>query len=143
MSHDPIEQIAAELFSDELFVSLNASQTWWDQFRDKVAAALRAQREAKQEEDHEARGGTQAVREHGDLPQRATGDPSTPVPDLQWTLDNIYTIARRKLRRLERDLPSSDRLAAEEAVAWGHVLRLCEKAGCQSRGVLRDNGGSV
>lgn len=50
---------------------------------------------------------------------------------LQWTLDNIYTIARRELRH------------GDPRERWGHVIRLCEKAGCQSRGVLRDNGGSV
>ena len=56
----------------------------------------------------------------------------------QWTLDNIYTIARRKLRRLET-LAYTD----EERDGWRHVIRLCEKAGCQGRGVLRDNGGPV
>jgi hypothetical protein len=58
---------------------------------------------------------------------------------LQWTLDNVYTMARRELNRLE-PYATPDTLAIER---WGHVLRLCEKAGCQSRGVLRDNGGSV
>jgi hypothetical protein len=48
-----------------------------------------------------------------------------------WVLDNIYTIARREIRR------------GDERGSWGHVLRLCEKVGCQGRGVLRDNGGSV
>lgn len=57
---------------------------------------------------------------------------------LQWTLDNVYTIARRELRRLER-LAYTD----EERDGWRHVIRLCEKAGCQGRGVLRDNGGAV
>jgi hypothetical protein len=48
-----------------------------------------------------------------------------------WVLDNIYTIARREAAR---DDPRG---------RWGHVLRLCEKVGCQGRGVLRDNGGSL
>jgi hypothetical protein len=48
-----------------------------------------------------------------------------------WVLDNIYTIARREIKR------------GDERGTWGHVLRLCEKVGCQGRGVLRDNGGSV
>lgn len=52
--------------------------------------------------------------------------------ELRWTLDNVYTIARRESLRTE--------LRPE---MWGHVLRLCEKVGCQSRGVLRDNGGAV
>ena len=55
----------------------------------------------------------------------------------RWTLDNIYTIARRELNRLQPYV-IPDTLAIER---WGHVLRLCEKAGCQPRGVLRDNGG--
>lgn len=55
-----------------------------------------------------------------------------------WVLDNIYTIARRELRRLEK-LAYTD----EERDGWRHVIRLCEKVGCQGRGVLRDNGGSV
>lgn len=50
---------------------------------------------------------------------------------LQWTLDNIFTIARRELRH------------GDPRDRWGHILRLCEEAGCQGRGVLRDNGGAV
>jgi hypothetical protein len=50
---------------------------------------------------------------------------------MRWTLDNIYTSARRELRK------------GDPRGMWGHVIRLCEKVGCQSRGVLRDNGGSV
>lgn len=60
---------------------------------------------------------------------------------LQWALDNIYTIARRELRRLERAGASEIESVAGDR--WGHVVRLCEQAGCQGRGVLRDNGGSV
>lgn len=58
---------------------------------------------------------------------------------LEWTLDNIYTIARREIRRLDR--LNAGPVSAKEP--WGHVLRLCEKAGRQPRDVLRDNGGSV
>lgn len=54
--------------------------------------------------------------------------PPEPVRDLRWTLDNIYTIARREAKRDDM---------------WGHVARLCEQAGCAPRDVLRDNGGSV
>lgn len=50
-----------------------------------------------------------------------------------WVLDNIYTIARREASRPDGDPRGR----------WAHVLRLCEKVGCQGRGVLRDNGGSV
>jgi len=53
------------------------------------------------------------------------------VCKLRWTLDNIYTVARREA---QRDDPRG---------RWGHVLRLCEAMGCQGRGVLKDNGGSV
>lgn len=63
----------------------------------------------------------------------------------QWTLDNIYTIARREIRRLGPDDQGqrSEPTVGRSREMWSHVLRLCEKAGCQSRGVLRDNGGSV
>jgi len=48
---------------------------------------------------------------------------------LLWTIDNIYTIARRESRRTE--------LRPE---MWAHVIRLCEKVGAKSRtvGVLRE-----
>lgn len=63
----------------------------------------------------------------------------------QWTLDNVFTIARRELNRLGPDAQGqkSEPTVGRSREMWGHVLRLCEKAGCQSRGVLRDNGGSV
>ena len=48
------------------------------------------------------------------------------VGKLRWTLDNIYTIARREV---------SGRHDPRER--WRHVLRLCEAVGCQGRGVLR------
>jgi hypothetical protein len=50
-----------------------------------------------------------------------------------WVIDNIYTIARREYRRVEDGKPLRPEM-------WTHVLRLCEKAGAQSRtvGVLRD-----
>jgi len=58
---------------------------------------------------------------------------------LQWTLDNVYTIARRELHRATR--PGHEASTSARTVEmWGHVVRLCEKAGCQGRtvGVLRD-----
>jgi hypothetical protein len=48
------------------------------------------------------------------------------VGKLRWTLDNIYTIARREA------------LKNDPRGRWGHVLRLCERVGCQGRGVLPD-----
>jgi hypothetical protein len=60
---------------------------------------------------------------------------------LQWVLDNIFTIARRELRRLER--AGASEIESVSGDRWGHVLRLCEQAGCEGRGVLRDNGGPV
>jgi hypothetical protein len=60
---------------------------------------------------------------------------------LRWVLDNVYTLARRELRRLER--AGATEIESVSGDRWGHVLRLCEQAGCQSRGVLRDNGGSL
>lgn len=44
-----------------------------------------------------------------------------------WTLDNIYTLARRALKKTPDD------------EKWGHVLRLCEQPGCRAAGVLRDD----
>lgn len=60
---------------------------------------------------------------------------------LRWALDNVFTLARRELRRLER--AGATEIESVSGDRWGHVLRLCEQAGCQSRGVLRDNGGPV
>ena len=53
------------------------------------------------------------------------------VDKLPWTLDNIYTIARREMRR------TADQQRPE---MWAHVLRLCEAVGCKERtvGVLRE-----
>lgn len=58
----------------------------------------------------------------------------------RWALDNIYTMARRELNRLQQPYAVPDTLAIER---WRHVLQLCEKVGCQGRGVLKDNGGSM
>jgi hypothetical protein len=68
---------------------------------------------------------------------KSEGNSSRP----QWALDNIYTIGRRELRRLER--AGASEIESVSGDRWGHVVRLCEQAGCQGRGVLRDNGGSV
>lgn len=43
-----------------------------------------------------------------------------------WVLDNIHTIARREVRR------------GDPRGMWGHIIRLCEKAGRKGRGILRD-----
>jgi hypothetical protein len=51
--------------------------------------------------------------------------PTEDVGKLRWTLDNIYTVARREASR------------EDPRARWGHVLRLCEAIGCQGRGVLR------
>lgn len=57
----------------------------------------------------------------------------------QWVLDNVFTIARRELKRLQNP-PVDQALSVQR---WEHVLRLCEDAGCKGAGVLRDNGGAV
>jgi hypothetical protein len=51
---------------------------------------------------------------------------------LQWTVDNIFTVARREYRRVEDG-------KALRPEMWAHVLRLCEKCGAHTRtvGVLR------
>lgn len=57
---------------------------------------------------------------------------------LRWTLDNIYTVARREHRRVEGG-------KALRPEMWAHVLRLCEKTGAQSRtvGVMREEPQTV
>lgn len=72
------------------------------------------------------------------LPVLAAPAWQPPNGKAQWTLDNIYTLARRELRKMEQ-LSYTD----EERDGWRHVIRLCEAVGCQGRGVLRDNGGSM
>ena len=59
------------------------------------------------------------------LSEQGTEEQSGGGRSLQWTLDNIYTIARREAGK---DDPRG---------RWGHIRRLCEVAGCQPRGVLR------
>ena len=52
-------------------------------------------------------------------------------PDVQllaWAVTNCHTLARRALTRTP---PAFDR------EKWEHVLRICEKAGARSQGVLR------
>jgi hypothetical protein len=55
----------------------------------------------------------------------AASEAERKVKDMQWTLDNIFTLARREVNK---DDPYG---------RWGHVLRLCERVGCKGRGVLR------
>lgn len=52
---------------------------------------------------------------------------------LAWAVSNCHTLARRELNRL-RPYVVPDTLAIER---WEHVLRICEKAGARSKGVLR------
>lgn len=52
-------------------------------------------------------------------------DPRDDIGKLQWTLDNIYTVARREANR------------ASPHPKWALVLRLCEAVGCRPRGVLK------
>ena len=49
---------------------------------------------------------------------------------LRWTIDNIYTIARREAKR------------AGASQNWRHVMRLCAAAGAHGLGVLRDDDNS-
>lgn len=62
-----------------------------------------------------------------ELYERQLAQRDTEMAKLRWTLDNIYTIARREV---------SGRHDPRER--WRHVLRLCEAVGCQPRGVLRE-----
>lgn len=73
----------------------------------------------------------------GSPPRRRRPDvTSTDLADvgkLRWTIDNIYTVARRESRHAE---VSAHRLRPE---MWAHVMRLCEAVGAKARtvGVLR------
>lgn len=62
-------------------------------------------------------------------------DSFEPLRGAEWVIDNIYTVARREQRRIDAGKPLRPEM-------WGHVQRLCEKAGAQSRtvGVLRSDG---
>ncbi len=67
---------------------------------------------------------------------RAARPADAPTPDdkLKWTLDNIFTLARRELKRdLKGKPPRTQDM-------WGHVIRLCTAVGCESRlvGILRE-----
>jgi hypothetical protein len=55
-----------------------------------------------------------------------------PPDKVQWTLDNVFTVARREARRASDGKPLRPEM-------WAHVLRLCEQVGCQERtvGILR------
>ncbi len=58
---------------------------------------------------------------------------SEQVQLLAWAVSNCHTLARRELNRL-RPYINLNKLAIER---WEHVQRICEKAGAQSKGVLR------
>lgn len=47
---------------------------------------------------------------------------------LAWAVSNCHTLARRALRHST---------SAYDREKWEHVLRICEKAGAKSQGVLR------
>ncbi len=62
-----------------------------------------------------------------------TDDPRAQTDLMRWVIDNIYTVARRESRLIERGVELRPEM-------WGRVMRLCEKAGAQERtvGVLRE-----
>lgn len=68
---------------------------------------------------------------------------------MEWAADNCYTLARRELRRLDRETVERGGTGMTPvSVAmrtWQHIIRICERAGCQGQGVLREaspSGGS-
>ena len=60
------------------------------------------------------------------LPMADTEPNGVDVWLIKWAISNCHTLARRRIKAGSTD---SD--------WWGHVLRLCEKAGAKSLGVLR------
>jgi hypothetical protein len=64
----------------------------------------------------------------------AMSEPRAPEPDmadiqlLAWAVVNCHVLARRALARST---------SAYDREKWEHVLRICEKAGARSAGVLR------
>jgi hypothetical protein len=55
----------------------------------------------------------------------------------EWAADNVYTLARRELRRLLRYANDGTTPLAAVLGAWEHVIRICERGGCAPDGVLR------
>lgn len=59
----------------------------------------------------------------------------------EWAADNCYTLARRELRRLTRELVDNGGTGMTPATmaihTWEHIIRMCEEAGCAPDGVLR------
>src|SRR5882757_6384550 len=51
---------------------------------------------------------------------------------LAWAVSNCHTLARREINRLEKG-----GALLQMIERWQHVLRICEKAGARSKGVLR------
>lgn len=64
--------------------------------------------------------------------------PPVETPQTTWPqpLDNVYMLARREIRRIERRLDVAPVLAPT-LEQWRHVLRICEEAGGGSAGILR------
>lgn len=54
--------------------------------------------------------------------------------ELQWTVDNIYMLARRELRRLNNTgrVEIIHGLDTQSVERWGHVVRLCEAVASKS-----------
>jgi hypothetical protein len=69
----------------------------------------------------------------------ALGRPE-PNKSAEWAADNCYTLARREIRRLEswRKDGGETTPIGMAVTAWEHIIRICERAGCKSTGVLRD-----
>lgn len=61
----------------------------------------------------------------------------------EWARDNCHMLARRQIRRLQRELTENGgpgMTAVSVAIGtWEHILRICEKAGAQQHGVLRED----
>ena len=55
-------------------------------------------------------------------------DSPTNLKSAEWSRDNCYALALRRLRK---------NLTDDEREWWGHVKRICEMSGAEQRGVLR------
>lgn len=61
----------------------------------------------------------------------------------EWARDNCHMLARREIRRLQRELVDQGGTGMTPVTVaigtWQHIIRMCEKAGYQPTGVLRES----
>jgi hypothetical protein len=102
--------------------------------REGAAEALAGQEEAPSEQQlhQQIDAATKRILNPPDalhLAAKAAEDSPEPPRSIEWGLANVYTIARRRLRKLPDGHP--------EREWWQHVVRIAEESGVKQPGVLR------